>query len=229
VRVGGTLELGGRSYRLREATLTVELGPEGARFDVFADSGGERPAGLSFDSLLLPGVTAIGDLAGKVAIDPPPGLISPVPGSRSAESGRLAAIAAGAGASGGEQTARRGDAPAPATAEADEDGPDDDPELGDIESYRARRAAEGRDEATEELPELDEDALAEADAEFERAVLTPERGHWVERLRVAFGRVSGGTAELEIHTELSVIGPDGEIEERGVRAHAKLVATLEVA
>ncbi len=217
--------------------MAIAFESEGARFDLFAESGGARPAGIVLDSLFAPGVRSLAALEGTIVIDPPPGLVRPLgPAQWQA---RLAEVQAQAEAEtavaceadfdlerGGENAGGREQK----EPEDEDEGADDDAELGDIERYRLRRAAEGLADREEALPTLDAAAELEADAQAvrERAVLTPVRTYWIDRVRVRFGAIERQHVDLEVHAEARAIGSEGEMEQVLTRVYARLWATFEV-
>ncbi|GIW72128.1 MAG: hypothetical protein KatS3mg102_1670 [Planctomycetota bacterium] len=239
---GGLLRVGAQQYRLREAHLAIELGRAGqpAYFDLYAEGGGgARPVTLVLDHVALPGVQRLAQLAGQVVIDPPPHLLLPrgAPAAAPAASlrERLAELARAAAAPGPEPTAAAAEpllaaAAPPEEDEAEDEGPDDDPALGDLESYRRRRAAEGAAAPPCPEPELEPAAeqRAEAESAEERSVLTPEGGYAVRRLRIAFQPPGRGVVELELHAEADAIGPEGEVCRQAVPVHAQLRAEIDV-
>ena len=218
-----------------------EDGP-GATLDLFVERGGKEFTGLTVQAIRIPSVARVEDLVGHDVIDPPP----PVIGLRPLGMGGAKLGCGGASrapnplrklgfALEGDQT------PAPDHSEdderpldeaalaAEEAAPDDDPELGDWESYKRRRAAEAKLTPHEEDPELDEEAIAvaEAAASAERVLIAPGQAYEVEAIRIRIVALRGAEAEIELEGRCAEIGSDGEVERAGVPFGGKVFARVE--
>ncbi len=225
-----------------DVTLAVGFdgsGAGGATIDLFVERGGNEFAGLTVQALRVPGVRALAELRGAEVVDPPPAVVG------------IGKLGAGLGGCGGAPKApnplRRlglsveGDlvpapdaAPEPAEPEIDMDAeeasPDDDPTLGDIDTYRRRRAEEARLAPPDADPDLDAGALEEADAAAaaERVLIAPGQAYEVEAIVLRFRSLDGRSAEIDVEGRCAAIDEHGEIERSGVPFGGKLVARVEV-
>jgi len=233
-----------------EAFLTLELDPaRGAVLDLYVERGGNEFTGLAVQAIRVPGLKARAQLAGAEIIDPPPtvvglgslgGPLASCGGGGASPKGlsplrRLGGDASAAPAPTGSQESAASDAAPDDFDEAAESAaPDDDPALGDIESYRRRRAEEGAREADDaDLtdPELDDEAIdeAETDAASERVLIFPGQGYEVESIRLKVVALAGDRIELDVSGRCAEIGDDGEAAPESTPFGGKLYARLEEA
>lgn len=217
-------EPAGKRFYLREASLAIEFAEGGgAVLDLFAERGGGGPfVGLTIQALRVPGVRRIEDLSGKVAVHPPP---EPLFGI-----GKLAGPLRRPGA-GVPLVLEEACDPEDLDMEEEEAAPDDDPSLGDIESYRRRRAEEGKSEPVELEPALDEAAIADAEAAAaaERALIVPGEGYEVTTIALRFGARHGEAIEIEVEGRAAAIDERGEVAREGVPFGGKIHARIEIA
>lgn len=219
-----------------EVTLGVEIDPaQGATIDLFVERGGKTFTGLTMQAIRVPGLKSFERLAGAEIIDPPPAVVGI--GRMGSALPTCGGTGPGAATSLLKKLAPEGPAPAPAPEpppepEMDEDEPegDDDETLGDIESYRKRRAEEGKLEVHDD-PELDEEAIeeAEAAAAAERVLIAPGQAYEVERIRLKILGVRGKEVELDVEGLGRRVEEEGELGGEPVRFGGHLVARLELA
>ena len=196
----------------------------------------------------VPGLKALEQLRGAEVVDPPPaiagiarlGAALPTCGGGGTGAGmsplrRLGQEAGGTGTGTGTGTETGTEAGTGTEEdidmEAEEAAPDDDPELGDIETYRRKRAEEAKLHPPEEDPDLDEGALAEAEAAAaaERALVAAGQAYEVESIRLKFQALRGLEADIQLEGRCAKIDAHGEVERSGIPFGGFLVARLEVA
>lgn len=225
-------EDGAAGKRIFPHTVTLAIdadAPNEATLDLFVERGGKEFSGLTVQALRARGVRRAADLAGKELVDPPPSVLS---------IGPLGAPKLGCGVRAENPLRHLAQAPEPEDLpvpdqppdmDAEEAAPDDDPALGDIETYRRRRAEEGKREIEAPDPELDVAALAEADAAAaaERALVAPGQAYEVTSIRLRFGALRGGAIEIDVEGRCAAIDDRGEVERADVPFGGHLIATIE--
>lgn len=238
---------GGKRIEPHEVTLALDIDPEGGgTLDLFVERGGREFSGLTVQALRVPGLRRVEDLEGGEIVEPPPPLlgIGP-PGAPLASCGGTGAARAAANPLRKLGRAPEGPAPpldaeaapedeAEIDMEAEEAAPDDDAALGDLETYRRRRAEEGKLDVGAEEPALDEAAIeeAEAAAAAERALVLPDQAYEVESICLLFGKIGrerGGerTIAIDVEGRCAAIDDRGEVERAGIPFGGHLVARLE--